>query len=157
MWLWSQLIDFVKITKNGVKSQLLTLWYVATEAFTRNDRCRAQFMAHQEITHECSTSYFMFCFSTQFLCRQKILFFQERVIKNRVNAWLEKLIRNWWGQFDTKIKFFFPCVSIQVNNYEIVINFFHISHNLTWYSAIVHKFTWFVQLMNWQNNSSKFV
>jgi hypothetical protein len=30
---------------------------------------------------------------------------------------------------------------IQVNNYEIVINFFHISHNLTWYSAIVHKFT----------------
>ena len=30
---------------------------------------------------------------------------------------------------------------VQVNNYEIVINFFHISHNLTWYSAIVHKFT----------------
>ena len=31
--------------------------------------------------------------------------------------------------------------SIQVNNYEIVVNFFHISHNLTRYSAIVHKFT----------------
>ena len=31
--------------------------------------------------------------------------------------------------------------SLQVNNYEIVINFFYISHNLTWYSAIVHKFT----------------
>ena len=30
---------------------------------------------------------------------------------------------------------------IQVNNYEIVVNIFHISHNLTWYSAIVHKFT----------------
>ena len=30
---------------------------------------------------------------------------------------------------------------IQVNNYEIVVNFLHISHNLTWYSAIVHKFT----------------
>ena len=30
---------------------------------------------------------------------------------------------------------------VQVNNYEIVVNFFHISHNLTWYSAIVHKFT----------------
>ena len=29
----------------------------------------------------------------------------------------------------------------QVNNYEIVVNFLHISHNLTWYSAIVHKFT----------------
>ena len=31
--------------------------------------------------------------------------------------------------------------SIQVNNYEIVVNLFHISHNLTWYSAIFHKFT----------------
>ena len=30
---------------------------------------------------------------------------------------------------------------VQVNNYEIVVNLFHISHNLTWYSAIVHKFT----------------
>ena len=30
---------------------------------------------------------------------------------------------------------------VQVNNYEIIVNFFHISHNLTWYSAIVHKFT----------------
>ena len=30
---------------------------------------------------------------------------------------------------------------VQVNNYEIVVNFFHISHNLAWYSAIVHKFT----------------
>ena len=28
--------------------------------------------------------------------------------------------------------------NVQVNNYEIVINFFHISHNLT---SIVHKFT----------------
>ena len=49
---------------------------------------------------------------------------------------------------------------IQVNNYEIVVNFFHISHTLTWYSAIVHRFVriyQFVQLMNWQNNSCKFV
>ena len=30
---------------------------------------------------------------------------------------------------------------VQVNNYEIVVTFFHISNNLTWYSAIVHKFT----------------
>ena len=30
---------------------------------------------------------------------------------------------------------------VQINNYEIVVNFFHISHNLTWYSAIVHRFT----------------
>ena len=30
---------------------------------------------------------------------------------------------------------------LQVNNYEIVVKFFHISRNLTWYSAIVHKFT----------------
>ena len=29
----------------------------------------------------------------------------------------------------------------QVKSYEIVVKFFHISHNLTWYSAIVHKFT----------------
>ena len=30
---------------------------------------------------------------------------------------------------------------IQVNNYEMVVIFFHISHNLTWYSTIAHKFT----------------
>jgi hypothetical protein len=29
---------------------------------------------------------------------------------------------------------------LQVNDYEIVVNFFHISHNLTQYSVIVHKF-----------------
>ena len=31
--------------------------------------------------------------------------------------------------------------SIQVNNYDIVVIFFHISHNLTWYSEFVNKFT----------------
>ena len=30
---------------------------------------------------------------------------------------------------------------LQVHNYEIIVKFFDISHNLTWYSAIVHKFT----------------
>ena len=30
---------------------------------------------------------------------------------------------------------------IQVNNHEIVVKFFHISHNLTWYSEIVQRFT----------------
>ena len=29
---------------------------------------------------------------------------------------------------------------LQVNNYEIVINFFHISYNLTWYWEIVQNF-----------------
>jgi hypothetical protein len=54
------------------------------------------------------------------------------------------------------------CVeNIQVNNYEIIVNFFHISHNLTWYSAqlSIHlpEFTQSVWLMNFQNNSCKFV
>ena len=30
--------------------------------------------------------------------------------------------------------------NVHVNNYEFIINFLHNSHNLTWYSAIVHKF-----------------
>ena len=30
---------------------------------------------------------------------------------------------------------------LQVNNYEIVVKCFGISHNLTWYSVIVYKFT----------------
>ena len=30
-------------------------------------------------------------------------------------------------------------LNIQVNNHEIVVNFFHIGHNLTRYSAIVNK------------------
>ena len=49
------------------------------------------------------------------------------------------------------------CHMIQENNYEVVINFFHISHNLTWYSAIVQKFARIYPLMNWQNNSCKFL
>ena len=39
------------------------------------------------------------------------------------------------------VNFYTKVNQIQVNNHEIVVNFFHISHNLTWYSAIVHKFT----------------
>ena len=38
----------------------------------------------------------------------------------------------------------FPVVKtkyLQVNDYEIVVIFFRISHNFTWYSASVHKFT----------------
>ena len=38
-------------------------------------------------------------------------------------------------------KYFLSTMIIQVNYYEIVLNVFHISHNLTWHSAIVHKFT----------------
>ena len=34
----------------------------------------------------------------------------------------------WWNE-------------LQGNNYEIVVFFFHFSHDLTWYSAIVQKFT----------------
>ena len=30
---------------------------------------------------------------------------------------------------------------IQANDYEIVVEFFNISHDLKWHSAIVHKFT----------------
>ena len=46
-------------------------------------------------------------------------------------------------------------------NYEIVVNFFHISH-ITWHdiqqlSINLPEFTQFVQLVNWQNNSCKFV
>ena len=31
-------------------------------------------------------------------------------------------------------------IYLQVNNYEIVLKFFHISHNLKWNSAIIHKY-----------------
>ena len=43
----------------------------------------------------------------------------------------------WLGFSSLKIGM---CI-VQVNNYEIVVTFFHIIHNLTWYSTIVHKFT----------------
>ena len=36
----------------------------------------------------------------------------------------------------------FNCSNVlQVTNYEMVVNLFQTSHNLTWYSASVHKFT----------------
>ena len=37
---------------------------------------------------------------------------------------------------------------VQVNKYEIVVKIFHISHNLTWSSAIVHKFTRIYQVFS---------
>ena len=43
--------------------------------------------------------------------------------------------------------------NVQVNNYEIVANFFHISHDIQQLSINLPEFTQFVQLMNWQNNS----
>ena len=49
------------------------------------------------------------------------------------------ILTNTYNQNSLKMVVFWNL--IQVNNYEIVVNFFHISHNLTWYSAIVHKFT----------------
>ena len=39
------------------------------------------------------------------------------------------------------------CFYIQINSYKMVVNFFHISHNLTWYSALsisLPKYTQFV-------------
>ena len=46
---------------------------------------------------------------------------------------------------------------LQVNDYEIVVNFFHISHNLTWYSAIVHKFTRIYQVCSTYELTQQFM
>ena len=61
--------------------------------------------------------------------------------------------RGWHGRFlaskDTREATIVKITSqVQVDNYEIVINFFHIIHNLTWCSAIEHKFTWIYSLLN---------
>ena len=48
-----------------------------------------------------------------------------------------------WSEKNNEIRSikFLRAPILQVNNYEIIVKFFHICHNLTWYSAIVHKFT----------------
>ena len=48
-----------------------------------------------------------------------------------------------WSEKNNEIRSikFLRAPILQVNNYEIIVKFFHIGHNLTWYSAIVHKFT----------------
>ena len=48
-----------------------------------------------------------------------------------------------WGQksFEFESILSLQKCMVQVNNYEIAVNFFYISHNVTWYSVIVHKFT----------------
>ena len=66
------------------------------------------------------------------------------------------LVESCWNLFNLKpgLRMIYPFYSchgsmiyntckknIQVDYYEIVKLFFHIRHNLTWYSAIVHKFT----------------
>ena len=46
---------------------------------------------------------------------------------------------------------------LQVNNYEIVIKFFDLSHNLTWYSTIVHKNTRFYQVCSTYELTKQFM
>ena len=46
---------------------------------------------------------------------------------------------------------------VQVNNYEIVVKFFHISHKLTWYSAIVHEFTRIYQVCSTYDLTKQFM
>ena len=65
-------------------------------------------------------------------CIQFNLRFLERLLKNHKNI-LFPLLFPQAGH--DKIQ------ALQVNTYEIVVKIFHISHNLTWYSAIVHKCT----------------
>ena len=52
-------------------------------------------------------------------------------------------------------------MQVQVNNYEIDVNFFFISaitwHDIQQLSINLPEFTKFFQLMNWRNNTCKFV
>ena len=58
---------------------------------------------------------------------------------------------------------FYLCTAkclVQVNDYEIVVNFFIPAitwHDIKRLSIYLPEFTQFVQLMNWQNNSCRFV
>jgi hypothetical protein len=63
-----------------------------------------------------------------------------------------KLLQSYQVTLNLKIK-------LQINIYEIVVNFFHWSHRLICYClAIVYAFTRFVQLWTYlQNNLCKFV
>ena len=51
----------------------------------------------------------------------------------------KNLIWNNW-RLDILLLSLSDLTILQVNNCEFVVNFFHISHNLTWYSAIAHEF-----------------
>ena len=85
----------------------------------------------------------------------QIFFLESNFMKN-LKTWIRSIYFH-----DSLYTIFLLDPTLQVNNYEIVVNFFHISHNLTWYSAIVHftriYVTQCVQLMNWQNHSCKLV
>ena len=67
--------------------------------------------------------------------------------KNKRWFSVHKIILSVLGRIEDTIICFQDCLTftnkavLQVDNYEILLNFFHISHNLTWYSVIVHKFT----------------
>ena len=74
----------------------------------------------------------------------------KNMTKSPKKFWLELnlkkgIFRSFWGLFRIFELYYRKLnrnsnVLLQVNNYEIIINFFHISHILTWYS-IVREFT----------------
>jgi hypothetical protein len=72
------------------------------------------------------------CCRMRFGCKMQLLFW----ILMNIFAWNTEICK--FVQF---LRRFHIAMHLQVNGYEIVENFFHISHNLTWYSAIVHKVT----------------
>ena len=53
-----------------------------------------------------------------------------------LHDFLSRFSKFWNFDFYGKIRLHL----LQVNNYEIVVKIFHISHILTWYSEIVYKF-----------------
>ena len=63
----------------------------------------------------------------------------------------------WCNKVFFKSLWFFCLLELQINNYEIVKTIFHISHDIQKLSKGLPEFPNFVQLMNLQNNSWKFV
>ena len=75
-----------------------------------------------------------------------------------INFAFGQILANWHDRFAAICTTSF---TVQINNYEIVVFFPYLSA-ITWHDIQqlfinLPKFTQFVQLMNWQNNSSKFV
>ena len=89
-----------------------------------------------------SVSWRLSCISIQYAIFMKSFQFLNGVqLLSWAMEWNEVEARRRGPRREKKWSSIHCSTFIQVNNYEIVVNFFHISHNLTWYSAIIRRFT----------------
>ena len=110
------------------------IWFFVRKIYactTKKSDCWRKYRAHK--CYWLISPFFSTCIDNSALCKLDLVT-------------IRAIIRRPWNisvtsDVELELAELIQCRFLQVNNYDIVVKIFHISHDLTRYSAIVHKFT----------------